>query len=53
MIEKLQDIIGVLLILGALVLLKRILDSFSGQRPPTKRQRTRRVPNRLPKSPTG
>jgi hypothetical protein len=36
MLDKLQDIIGVLLILGVLVLLKRVLDSFFGQKPPTK-----------------
>ena len=34
MMDKLQDLIGVLLILGFLLLLKRILDSFFQRQPP-------------------
>jgi hypothetical protein len=51
MMEGLQDIIGVLTILGLLLLLRRILFP---SKPPTKHQaRTRRVPGKPPKSPTG
>ena len=47
--DKLQDMIGVLLILGFLLLLRRVLFP---QKPPTKRWRTRRVPGKPPQSPT-
>jgi hypothetical protein len=49
MMDKLQDIIGVLLILGLLLLLRRILFPL---KPPTKQWRARRVPSKPPKSPT-
>jgi hypothetical protein len=50
MMDKLQDLIGVLLILGLLLLLRRVLDSFSRPKPPPKRPRTPRnskIANRL------
>jgi hypothetical protein len=49
MFDKLQDIIGVLLILGLLLSLQRIL---SPQKPPTKRPRTPSVPRASTKSRT-
>ena len=39
MMDKLQDLIGVLLILGLLLLLKRVLDSLFLRKPPTKHRR--------------
>ena len=48
MMDKLQDLIGVLLILGFLLLLRRIL--FPQK--PTKPWRTRRLPGKPPKSPS-
>ncbi len=48
MMDKLQDLIGVLLILGFLLLLKRILDSFFQRKPPSK-PRTRGVPREISK----
>jgi hypothetical protein len=52
MMDKLQDIIGVLLILGVLILLKRMLDSFFRPKPPPKRRRAPGVPEQIPKSRT-
>jgi hypothetical protein len=48
MMEKLQDIIGVLLTLGLLLLFRRIV--FPEK--PTKIRPTRNVPRKPPKSPT-
>jgi len=48
MMDKLQDLIGVLLILGFLLLLKRVLDSFF-QRPPLFLLYTRGAPREIPK----
>ena len=36
MMEGLQNIIGVLLVLGLILLLRRILDAFFPSKPPTK-----------------
>ena len=52
MLDKLQDLIGVLLILGLLLLLKRVLDSLFLRQPPTRHKRTRSVPREIQKSPT-
>jgi hypothetical protein len=53
MMEGLRDILGVLMILGALLLIRRVL---SPQKPPTKRRRSRpqsgRTSARLPGSGT-
>jgi len=46
--DKLQDMIGVLLVLGFLLLLRRVLFP---QKPPMKHWRTRRAPGKPPKSP--
>jgi len=51
MMDKLQDLIGVLLILGLLLLLKRVLDSLFQRQPPRK-PRARTVPREIPKSRT-
>jgi hypothetical protein len=39
MLDKLQDLIGVLLILGLILLLKRLLDSVFERKPLPKRRR--------------
>ena len=46
--EKLQDIVGVLLVLGLLLLIRRVL--FPER--PTKNGRTRSIPRKAPKSRT-
>jgi hypothetical protein len=48
MMEGLRDIIGVLIIIGLLVLLRR---TFFLRKPPAKRSRVRRVHRAPPKSP--
>jgi hypothetical protein len=52
MMDKLQDLVGVLLVLGLLVLLKRGLDLLFERKPLRKRPRTRTVPREIPKPPT-
>jgi hypothetical protein len=49
MFDKLQDIIGVLLILGLLLLIRRILFP---EKPPPRPRRTRTVPREIQKSRT-
>jgi hypothetical protein len=47
--DKLQDLIGVLLVLGLIVLLKRGLDFLFERKPPPKRRRAPSVPEENPK----
>ena len=49
MLENLQDLIGVLMILGLILLIRRVLFP---EKPPPKPRRTRTVPGEIPKSRT-